>query len=75
MACWATTQIKPRRERVAKYFLEQFDFQIYVPRIRRYQIRYHRRVEFLTPLFPGYCFTRIELQSHGVRWRPGVIRS
>ncbi|MBO0711753.1 MAG: hypothetical protein J2P47_10800, partial [Acetobacteraceae bacterium] len=28
----------------------------------------------LTPLFPGYCFTRIELQWHDVRRCPGVMR-
>jgi transcription antitermination factor NusG len=28
----------------------------------------------LTPLFLGYCFTRIELQWHGVKQCPGVIR-
>jgi hypothetical protein len=26
-----------------------------------------RRIEMLTPLFLGYCFTRIELQWHGVK--------
>jgi hypothetical protein len=28
----------------------------------------------VTPLFPGYCFTRIELQWHAIRQCPGVIR-
>jgi hypothetical protein len=45
------------RERVVEHFLRLFGFEVYLPRIRRYQIRYHRRVEFQTPLFAGYCFT------------------
>jgi len=28
----------------------------------------------LSPLFPGYLFTRIELQWRGVRECPGVIK-
>lgn len=28
----------------------------------------------LSPLFPGYLFTRIELQWRGVRLRPGLIK-
>jgi transcription antitermination factor NusG len=37
----------------------------------------HRRfhaIEMLTPLFPAYCFTRIEMQCHAIRQCPGVIR-
>jgi transcription antitermination factor NusG len=74
VAYWAATQLEPHRERVAQYFLEQFGFEVYLPWVRRYQIRWRRRIEFLTPLFPGYCFTRIELQWHSVRQCPGVIR-
>jgi hypothetical protein len=47
---------------VAEYFLEQLGFEVYLPRVRHYWIRYNRRIEHLAPLFPGYCFTRIELQ-------------
>ncbi|HEY2530136.1 MAG TPA: transcription termination/antitermination NusG family protein [Xanthobacteraceae bacterium] len=73
MTFWAATQLEPRRERVARYFLEQFGFEVYLPRIRRHQLR-DRRVEVLTPRFPGYCFTRIELQWHELHQCPGVIR-
>ncbi|MBO0912670.1 MAG: hypothetical protein J2P13_12835 [Acidobacteria bacterium] len=31
-------------------------------------------IELLVPFFPGYCFTRIELQWHDIRGCPGVIR-
>jgi transcription antitermination factor NusG len=74
MAYWVATQLQPRRERVAEHFLRLFGFEVYLRRVRRYQIRWHRRVEMLVPLFPQYCFTRIELQWHGMRQCPGVIR-
>jgi transcription antitermination factor NusG len=73
MAYWAATQLQPRRERVAEHFLRLFGFEVYLPRVRRYQIRWHRRIEMLTPLFPAYCFTRIEMQWHGMKQCPGVI--
>lgn len=59
---------------MAEHFLKQFGFEVYLPRVRRYQVRYHRRVETLRPYFSGYCFTRIELQWHDVKECPGVIR-
>jgi transcription antitermination factor NusG len=74
MAYWAATQLQPRRERVAEYFLEQFGFEVYLPRVHRCQIRWRRRIDFLTQYFPGHCFTRIELRWHSVRQCPGVIR-
>jgi transcription antitermination factor NusG len=58
---------------VAQYFLERAGFEVYLPRIRQPQRRYNRRVEITRPFFPGYCFTRIELQWHDVRHCPGVI--
>jgi transcriptional antiterminator RfaH len=73
-AYWATVQFQPHRERVAEHFLRLFGFEVYLPCVRRYQTRWRRRIERLTPLFPGYCFTRIELQWHGVKQAPGVIR-
>jgi hypothetical protein len=62
----------PRSSKARRDTSSQFGFEVYLPRIRRYQIRYRHRVELLTPLFPGYCFTRIELQWHDVRQSPGV---
>ncbi len=74
MAYWAATQLEAHRERVAEHFLAQFGFEVYLPRLRRYLIRWHRRIEYFTPYFPGYCFTRIALQWHDVRQCPGVVR-
>jgi transcription antitermination factor NusG len=70
---WCTIQCQPHRERVAERFLRLFGFEVYLPRVRRHQILCRRRIERLTPLVPGYCFTRIELQWHGVKQCPGVI--
>jgi transcription antitermination factor NusG len=72
VAYWAATQLQPRRERKAQHFLELFGYEVYLPRVRRYWIRHHHRVEVLRPYLPGYCFTRIELQWP--RQCPGVIR-
>jgi len=47
---------------------------VYLPTIRYRRRRKGRRVEVLSPLFPGYLFTRIELQWRGVRLCPGVIK-
>jgi transcription antitermination factor NusG len=74
MAYWAVAQTQAHRERVAENFLRLFGFEVYLPRVRRHLIRFRRRTEYRTPYFPGYCFTRIELQWHGVKQCPGVIR-
>ncbi len=34
MAYWAATQLQKNRERVAEYFLQQFGFEVYLPRVR-----------------------------------------
>jgi transcription antitermination factor NusG len=74
MAYWAATQLEAHRERKAQHFLEQFGFEVYLPRVWQRWHRFGRRIQVQAPLFPSYCFTRIELQWHGVRQSPGVIR-
>jgi transcription antitermination factor NusG len=71
MAYWAATRLEANRERVAQFFLEQAGYEVYLPLVRW---RTRRRRTRVTPLFPGYCFTRIELQWHAIRQCPGVIR-
>jgi transcription antitermination factor NusG len=39
---------------------------------RQFQIRFRRPVEYRFPLFPRYCFVRIELQWHKIKGCPGV---
>jgi transcription antitermination factor NusG len=74
MAYWAATQLQPHRERVAEHFLQQFGFEVYLPRVWQHWHRFGRRINVRAPLFASYCFTRIELQWHGIRQWPGVIR-
>ena len=47
---------------------------VYLPKIRYRRRRKGRRVEVLSPLFPGYLFTRIELPWRDIRTLPGVIK-
>jgi hypothetical protein len=48
---WAATQLQAHRERVAEHFLQQFGFEVYLPRVRRHRIRWRRRIEYFTPYF------------------------
>jgi len=73
MPYWAATQTEAHRERVAERFLKQFGFEVYLPRVWQRWHRFGRRINVRQPYFPGYCFTRIELQRHGVKQCPGVI--
>jgi transcription antitermination factor NusG len=57
---------------VAQFFLKQAGFEVYLPLVRWRTSR--ARATRVSPLFPGYCFIRIELQWHSVRQCPGVIR-
>jgi hypothetical protein len=50
-----------RAASVAEHFLRLFGFEVYLPRVRHYWIRYGRRVEVLRPYFAAYCFTRSEV--------------
>jgi hypothetical protein len=59
---------------VAERFLKQFGFEVYLPRVWQRWHRFGRRIQVRAPYFPGYCFTRIELQWHNVKQCPGVIR-
>lgn len=67
MAFWAVAQTETQRERTAQKFLEQNDFQTYLPVTRVLQ----RAV----PLFPSYIFIRIgEFRWSIIDNTIGVIR-
>jgi hypothetical protein len=68
---WAATRLDARREKVAQYFLEQAGYEVYLPKVRW---RTRRRATRVSPLFPGYLFTRIELQLRDISRLPGVIK-
>ena len=71
---WAAAQLQPRREALAAHCLALAGFTVYTPRLREQRVLRGRRVEVSPPLFPGYAFVLIELQSHAARWTAGVIR-
>jgi transcriptional antiterminator RfaH len=74
MAYWAAAQLEPNRERIALHLLTQERFTVYAPRLHVRRTVRGRREDSEAPLFPGYCFVRIELQWHRARWCPGVVR-
>jgi hypothetical protein len=57
---------------VAQYFLEQAGYEVYLPLVRWRTSR--TRATRVSALFPGYLFTRIELQWRDIRTLPGVIK-
>lgn len=74
MAYWAATRLEARREKLAQYFLEEAGYEVYLPKVWQRRRRGGRRFKALSPLFPGYLFTRIELPWRSVRSCPGVVK-
>jgi transcriptional antiterminator RfaH len=70
---WCCARLESRREGVAQHFLKLAGYEVYIPRIREQRVRRHRRVEIVTPLFPGYCFVAIARQWRSARWSIGVM--
>ena len=64
MAFWACARVEPRREAVAERFLQRAGFLTYCPRLYERRLRQGKRIESVTPLFPGYTFLTIEQQWH-----------
>src|SRR5262249_6591032 len=71
---WAAAQLQPMRERLALHFLAQAGFETYAPRLRERRTVQGRKVVKTPLLFPAYAFVFIQMQWHGARWAPGVIR-
>jgi transcriptional antiterminator RfaH len=63
---WAVVQCKSQREHAVRLLLGRMNLECYLPRIR-----VRKRI---TPLFPGYLFTRLGQQFYSVLWTPHVIR-
>jgi transcriptional antiterminator RfaH len=65
---WVAVNTHPNRERSAELNLQNQEYHVYGPVIRK-QVRHARRVsDVLRPLFPGYLFVRLD--STQSRWRP-----
>jgi transcriptional antiterminator RfaH len=72
MSYWACARTEPRREAVAKRFLEQAGFEVFIPLFREHRIKGSRRFAVVTPLFPAYAFVGITNGWHQARWTIGV---
>lgn len=65
---WVVVNTHAHREHIALENLVRQGFDAYCPMMRR-RVRHARRTsDVLRPLFPGYLFTRINLDLQ--RWRP-----
>jgi transcriptional antiterminator RfaH len=73
VAYWAVSRLALNHERLALHCLTLAGFTTYLPRLRERRVVRGRRVEVSPPLFPGYCFTWIELQWSAARWAPGTL--
>jgi hypothetical protein len=74
MAYWACAQTAPRRESVARHFLQLAEFEVYFPQIRERCVAKAGKVELVRPLFPSYLFVRVELQWWAACKAIGVAR-
>jgi transcriptional antiterminator RfaH len=67
MKSWYVVQTQTGREEKAEINLRRQDFEVYCPRIEKRR-RHARRVETVrSAFFPGYLFTRLDLDVE--RWR------
>jgi len=69
---WFVVATKPKAERIAHASLHRRGFEAYLPLTTS-----RRRDGWRTsPLFPGYCFVRIDLERpwHPIRYAPGVFQ-
>jgi transcriptional antiterminator RfaH len=64
---WFVAQTHPRKERVALRHLANQDFGPFLPSIRRTRRHGGRFESVLEPLFPGYVFVAIDVETQ--RWR------
>jgi transcriptional antiterminator RfaH len=69
---WSVVRLEPHREKLALHFLALNGFTTYLPRIREVRVQYGRRIGYLVPLFPGYCFVVVQLQWHQIFRTPGT---
>ena len=64
---WYAVQTQPNRENLAASHLERQGFEVWLPRIERI-IRHARKTKRVRrPLFPGYLFINLNLET--ARWR------
>lgn len=67
MELWYVAQTQMRGEQRAQVNLERQGFHTYLPRYRRERRHARRRDVVRAPLFPGYIFVRLDLET--APWR------
>lgn len=67
MELWYVAQTQVRGEERARINLERQEFRAYLPRYRRERRHARRRDVVQAPLFPGYIFVRLDLDT--APWR------
>lgn len=63
---WYAVRTKPRQEDTALQNLTRQGYTAYLPRICLKKRRRNRWCEVVEPLFPGYLFLRVDLQTDNV---------
>ena len=71
MSHWYAIQTKARQESMARDHLERQGFNIYLPMFRSVKRRRERWQTVVEPLFPGYLFAQLDIESQDI----GPIRS
>ena len=71
---WYAIKCKPNREKEVERRLNDLSIEVFLPWIRVRRRRHGSPRWVLVPLFPGYLFTRLDLQQSGksARYVPGV---
>ncbi len=70
---WYVLKTKPNAEELVKNTFNQYSIEVYLPRL--YLAKSSRKNLKTAPLFPGYLFFRLEMESKYwtfTRWAPGV---
>lgn len=72
---WYAVATQPRHEKVVNDHLQLGDVEAFLPVIRTASRWKDRRVNIDRPIFPGYVFTRIDLQDRSKLYKiPGIVR-
>lgn len=66
MSDWYAVHTKARQEHVAVENLHRQDFETFLPLIRQSRRRRSQWREVTEPLFPGYLFTRLDLDADNI---------
>ncbi len=74
MDLWYVIQTKPKKEEEAESYLSTRGVEMFNPLIETFVLKDKRMNKELKPLFPGYVFSKFDLEQNYplVRWARGV---